>query len=341
MKNIRRIFSGVLVFSLLISTLFVLPIGQIEAAAVAVTVSAPSNAEFDALTDTDVTFGYTTSASEFATSDTITVTISPALNSALTDCAAPTDDADGDVTTDGAFGSFTTTGAVYTFTQATTTASTGGIDLCLNFQNDTATGNYSISIVDSNDNDFGAALIYVGDDNDVTVTATVTPSLAFAIRNSADTADTNVCALGTLTIAAVNTCAYRLKVTTNADNGFTINILSDGDLRKSGSGDVADSEDIDPVTEDTTVTAGTEDYGIAVTGGSVTGGTMTESGNFNDDDTPIPTGSTAILSSDGANNPGSTDTTNTSLITHRAAVDGDTGTGNYSQIVTYRVTASF
>lgn len=314
---------------------------NVSAAGVAVTVSTPSNGEFNALTDTDVTFGWTTSSTDYASGEAIVVTISPAVASAVANCASPTTDADGDSTTDGAFGSFTTTGATYTFTAATTTAETTGVDLCLNFQNDTAVGIYSIAITDNNDNDYGAALIYVGDDNDVTVTAVVAPTLAMAIRNSGDTADTNTCPLGALTIAAVNTCAYRVKVTSNAASGYTVNFLADGDLRRSGSGDVADADDIDPIAENSTVTAGTEGYGIALTGGSATGGSITESGDFNDDDTPIPFVSTTIYTSSGTNNPGATDTTNTALVTHRAAIDGGTNTGNYSQIMTYRVTATF
>ena len=202
--------------------------------------------------------------------------------------------------------------------------------------------NYSFLIMTSV-GDYGGALQYVGDDNDVTVTAVVTPLLSFSIRNSADTADTNACALGTLTLAGVNTCSYRLKVTTNSNSGYTVTINSDGDLRLSGSGDVADALDIDPIVEDTTVTAGTERYGIAFNGGASTTGSITESGNFNDDDTPIPISSaTSLYTSSGGNNPGASgDTTNTALVTHRAAMDGGTQTGSYSQIVTYTATASF
>ena len=201
--------------------------------------------------------------------------------------------------------------------------------------------NYSFAIVTSV-GDYGAVLQYVGDDNDVNISAIVTPVMAFSIRNSADTADTNACALGTLILTAVNTCAYRLKVTTNSNSGYTVTINSDGDLRRSGSGDVVDAQDIDPIAENSTVTSGTENYGIAFNGGASTTGSITESGNFNDDDTPIPISSpTTLYTSSGGNNPATTDTTNTALVTHRAAIDGGTQTGNYSHIVTYTATASF
>lgn len=193
--------------------------------------------------------------------------------------------------------------------------------------------------------DYGAALQYVGNDNDVTVTASVQPTLAFNIRNSADDADTNTCALGALTLAAYNDCAYRLKVSTNAQGGYTVQVTTDGDLRRSGSGDVADNLDIDPIAENGTITAGTEGYGILFDGGAITssgaGGTVTESGDFADDDTPLPLVATDLYVASSSNNPGATDTTNTALVTHRAAIDANTNTGFYQQLVTYTVTASF
>jgi len=340
MKN-KKILTILIIGVLLAVNLFVYQ-EQVNAAGVSVDVTAPSNAEFDASTDTDVTFDYTTSATEFASADTITVIISPAVASAVADCASPTTDLDDDSTPDGAFGSLTTTGAVYTLTAATTQANSGDAEMCLNFQVDTVAGIYSIALYDDNDNDYGAALIYVGDDNDVTVTAQVQPTLSFAIRNSADTSDTNACDLGVLDTASVDTCLYRLKPATNAASGYTVQINSDGDLRRSGSGDVVDSEDIDQVTEGTTVGAGTEDYGIAFNGGSATGGNITESGDFNDDDTPIPISSaTNLYTSDGPNNPSATDTTNTALVTHRAAMDNGTVVGDYSHTVNYYASATF
>jgi hypothetical protein len=166
-------------------------------------------------------------------------------------------------------------------------------------------------------------------------------ALSFAIRNTSDTSDTNACNLGVLDTTTVDTCGYRLKPSTNSSSGYTVQIDSDGDLRKSGSGDVADDLDIDLIVENNTVSAGTEGYGIALNGGSATGGNITESGDFNDDDTPIPFTNTDIYTSDGPNAPSATDTTNTALVTHRASVDSDTETGNYSHTVTYYVSASF
>lgn len=210
-------------------------------------------------------------------------------------------------------------------------------------------GNYTISIINTNDS--GSILFYVGDENDVSVTAVVNPTLAFTIRNSADNADLsnvgggatgpNLCSLGVLTTGSVSTCAYRLKVSTNAIS-YTVSITSDGDLRYDPDGaGPSPAVDIDAIAENGTVTAGTEGYGIAVVGGSATGGTITEAGNFNDDDTPIPLSPTTLITSSGPNSPSGTDTTNTTLITHRAAISPSTAVGNYSHLVTYTLTATF
>jgi hypothetical protein len=186
--------------------------------------------------------------------------------------------------------------------------------------------------------DQGAAVVSVGDEEDVTVTAEVNPSLAFAIRNTADTAEltSNLCALGTLTTTAVSTCAYRLKVSTNADDGYTVTITSDGALNTA-------TADIDAIAEEGTVTLGTEGYGILFAGGASSEGgvSITESGDFSDDDTPIPTSATTLYTSDGPNAPSAPDTTNTALVTHRAAIDAATPSGTYDQVVTYAVTADF
>ena len=343
-RRYNRLLSLFAIIGLLSSLLFV-P-GTAEAAGVAVAVTTPATAEFAATTSTDVTFRYLPSTTEFANTDVITVTITPVVDSAVSDCSSATDDLDGDTTTDGAFGSFTTSGAAYTLTAATTTATTTYATMCLNFANDTVAGIYSIAIVDNNDDDFGAALIYVGDENDVTITAEVQPTLSFAIRNTSDTGDTNTCALGVLYTTAVSDCSYRLKVSTNSQSGYDVDFKTDGDLTRDGSpGDDPDADDIDRITEDGTITAGTEGYGIELVGGASSEGgvSITESDPYDDDDTPLPTAGVLdeIYTSDGPNNPSGTDTTNTALVTHQAAIDTGTRTGNYIQIVAYYVSATF
>jgi hypothetical protein len=205
--------------------------------------------------------------------------------------------------------------------------------------------NYAISLTTPYET--GSFFFYVGDENIVQVRALVESSLAFTIRNAADTANQgnvagglvgpNLCDLGTLTTTAVNTCDYRLKVSTNA-NSYTVSLLADGTLRSG-------ARNIDDITEDSTnVTLGTEGYGITVAGGASTedGVTVTEAGTFSDDDSPVPNiGALSLITVDGPNSPAATDTTNTTLVTHRAAIDAATAAGLYTQLVTYTVSATY
>ncbi|GAB4287151.1 MAG: hypothetical protein Kow0081_5000 [Candidatus Dojkabacteria bacterium] len=318
-----------------------------EAAAVAVTVSSPANGEFAALTATDVTFGYTASATEFGIGDQITVIVSPALNTALADCTAATTNADGDLTADGAFGSFTTSSAVYTFTAATTTAATTGVDLCLRFPADTAQGSYSIAVTDNNDNDFGAALVYAGDDNDVNVTAIIGPTLSFNIRTLDDSADTNVCNMGSVDTtsqpnadgiinAGEGECGYSLAIATNAVNGFTATIQDTPFTN--GTHTMADQAD------DTAFAAGTEGYGLAYvapgTGAASEG--VSEVGTFATDSSPIGATAANFLSSTGpvtyTAGSGAADVT---AVVHGLSISSSTPTGLYQSTTTYYVTASF
>lgn len=212
-------------------------------------------------------------------------------------------------------------------------------------------GNYDFRFGTST-GDFGAALVYVSDENDVQVSAVVVPTLAFVIRNAADDADQpnvggatigpNVCELGVLDVSTVSTCDYRLKVTTNNVTGYTVNITTDGPLDTAGGTDIAN------VVDDAAFAAGTPAYGIStLTGGSVTGGgTLTESAlagtTFDVDSSPIDTLSSVLLvSSDSENVPSGTDLTNTTLVEHSAAIDAAQPAGLYQQIVTYEVALQY
>lgn len=217
--------------------------------------------------------------------------------------------------------------------------------------------NYSIAILATTGTssftttDFGAALYYVLGGNQVLVSATVPATLAFSIRNSADSANTNVCQLGTLSLSSVSTCTYRLRIATNAANGFTTTIQADKDFA------TPTFATMTVIANDTSFVAGTEAYGIQVLTAATVGGRQSTSSaftepivessfattTFNVDASPVPTSSAGIIISfprsfqTGA----APSTTSTSAVTHAAAIGGGTPTGNYSQTVTYRVTGSF
>ncbi|MCC7304301.1 hypothetical protein IT418_02725 [bacterium] len=342
-KNTVVLRTVFLFFSVFLLALFLLH-NYVYAAGKSVTITPASLASS---TPTEITYQYIPST-EFGIGDSVTITAATGVT--VSDCSTSTEDADGDGTNDGSALILSQT-YTYLFSAATTDATSTGVTFCIEFT--APTGNYSITFMDDKaidaNNDFGGTLIYVGDANDVTVTAQVQPILSFVIRNAADSSSTNTCNLGVLTPASVSECEYRLKIGTNSSSGYIVNILSDGDLRKSGSGDVVDSDDIDRVTEGSgSIIAGTEAYGIELTGNSTSVGTPvtegTDSGfNYSNDDTPIPItgvdGTKTLYIATTPNDP--TTTSHSALVTHRATIDTGTHTGNYQQIVTYTVTANF
>ena len=213
-------------------------------------------------------------------------------------------------------------------------------------------GNYTYKIfVDylSQDPDMGAALQYVGNTNQVKVTAIVKPILTFAIRNTADNAEQatvsglKTCALGVLDTTAVITCSYRLKVGTNSASGYTVSYISDTNLTNgsySMTNAAAGSNGSSPAS------AGTEQYGIILTAGSATVGSVSRGTDFSATTTNVyqitkTSGPNSMISSNGPNAPSGTDTTNTSLVQHRVTIDGATRPGSYAHTLSYTVSASF
>ena len=196
-------------------------------------------------------------------------------------------------------------------------------------------GNYGF-LVNTSVGDTGGVFQYVGQANVVQVRAFVPTTLSFAIRNTTDTANINTCDLGTLTTAAIGTCSYRLKVGTNASNGYTVSVATSGGLTN-GTKTFSDAA---------AGAAGTEKYGATITGGSTTSASaVTVATAYNAGATNgvlyTNVAPALLLTAAGSNNPATTDVTNTALVTHKAAIAADTAAGLYTQTVTYTVTPSF
>lgn len=188
---------------------------------------------------------------------------------------------------------------------------------------------YSIAVVTNADS--GAGIGYVGNANDVTVSATALPNLTLTIDGAdgsicTTTSGVTSCNLGVVTTAAVNSGNYDVNVGTNATSGATMKIAEDGDLRNG-------ADTIDDVAEEGAVSAGAEEYGIAVTSDA----SWTEAGNFTDDDTPIPAGPANVASTSGPIASTGDDVT----ITHKVAVSSTTKALTYTHIVTWTATANF
>lgn len=292
-----------------------------------------------------------TPATAIGATDQLVVTLNGTITSASLASADVTvgGGCSGTVTIAGSPIAISTSNPVLTITGVTCTAATPAtvVVAASRLAASATAGNYGIFVTSPADT--GAFFYYVGDENDVQINATVDSVLSFVIRNTADNADQpnvgggavgpNLCDLGNLSAGGVQTCSYRLKVATNASGGYVVTLATDGSLRKG-------SDFINNVAENTLVTAGTEGYGIEFNGGAATVGSVTESGDFADDDTPIATGlvagiNTSLYSVNGPNNPTGTDTTNTALVTHRAESDAGTPAGQYTQLATYTVAPNY
>jgi hypothetical protein len=227
-----------------------------------------------------------------------------------------------------------------------------------NVSTDSAAGNVSIGIT-TGSGDFGAFLYYIGDANDVSVTAIVPPTLSFVLRNGADTADLSpgatagvrVCSLGILQLGTtpspstgVNGCQYRLRIATNATSGYAVSYISDSaDTQAGGFERLAKDSDTNIANVSNDPLSANNGYGARLTqvsAGHTRGATFTgTASNY----FPITASSvTTMYSSSGPLAPGAApDTTNTSLVEHGARISASQEVGNYSHTVTYTVTATF
>ncbi len=285
-------------------------------------------------------------ATEYQANDTITFSFTdqdgdPWNQGSFASCSGNVFSDDDKVAGAGGAWDFSTPGtAIWTFSEAT---ATDAMNACIQLPQTSDVENVFVSVLGYT---YGGGLIYVNDSNDVTVTAEVTPQLEFSIRDENDSNDINACDLGTLAVNSVSSCAYRLKVKTNASSGYEVRIATDGELRKAGTaGSVSDLDKILPVTNGTTVITASEAYGVAIDAGQTSTGVVPqEQGIYSVDDSPLEYVSTAeLLYTVGAPNvPSNTgDTTNTALVTHKASILAGTSAGNYAQQVKYYVTANF
>jgi hypothetical protein len=206
-------------------------------------------------------------------------------------------------------------------------------------------GNYAFGI-NTSTNDFGGNFQYVGESNVVQVRAFVPLRLAFNIRNSADTANTNVCDLGETDPSAINECSYRLKVSTNAIGGYTISMQANGNLTN-GAYSMTNAV-AGPTGSAISASSALELYGVRIVAGGITGsGTISTlpayTSGVNNVVNYSSTTAANIVQSTGPNATPAAggDTTNTTLVTHRLTVSESTPIGTYTQRITYRVTPTF
>lgn len=346
-RKIRKALVLTIVTSLLLGIILPSVISKAEAAGVQVYAdltndtgnpqtpsTVTTTAYFADNTATTVYFSYTAS-SAFVNGDNVKLTFP----TGFTITNGSTTDADNDGTPDG---SGAVNGIQYTYTFS---ASSGAnVEFAVSVTAPTgAAGNYSVGMGSSNDNDFGATLLYVYEDsgptyqNRVNVSAQVVPNLTLSITNTSDT-ETDTCNLGNLDIVSVKTCQYRVYPGTNQVSGTATlqiaDISSNAGLTKGGGGDV---DNIDNTAVNTNVVAGTEGYGFS---GAATGSTFTLQGNYASAGAdPVPATTTSLATTNGYVD-GAVGSGNYLTFTHSASIDAGTQSGVYSQTIQYTLVSA-
>ena len=219
--------------------------------------------------------------------------------------------------------------------------------------NPTQPGNYQFEFnsyqAQSTTSDTSAGLAYIGNANQTHITARIVSTLSFNITDENDLTNEVfpvACSLGTLDTRYVNTCKYRLKVATNAENGFSVSYTSTANGLYNGTYSFTPAQNT--VSD---VTAGQEAYGVNIQAGLLTGNntggySATSAANCTNNcnssamsfqsTTPV-----AIYEGDRGNAPIATDLTNTALVTHLATPSSTTPAGTYSQVITYNIVGRF
>lgn len=170
-------------------------------------------------------------------------------------------------------------------------------------------------------------------------------TLAFAIRNTGDTANTNACDLGTVSTTALASCSYGLKISSSTATGYVVSIQTSGGL-SNGSNNVIDANVGNNGTGGSLINGTTTDiekYGIFINPGIITSGNsiskkpLFDGGVSNSVSTNYPS-ITQIVESFGPNFPLTTDPTKNIIVTHNLNISGSTAAGSYTQSVIYTVT---
>jgi hypothetical protein len=171
------------------------------------------------------------------------------------------------------------------------------------------------------------------------------PTLSFVINNNSDISVTNNCDLGEASLTSSVNCSYRLKVSTDNSTGYFIFVSTNSGL--SSTNQTIDEANTAPLGGNVinNSTAGIEKYGANFTTGSITGtGSISLSTNYNSTNhVKLSTGgvSELLITSTGANEPATIDTTNTVLVNHNLNISSQTDAGLYNQSVTYTVTLRY
>jgi hypothetical protein len=189
-----------------------------------------------------------------------------------------------------------------------------------------AAGTYIVSI-GGTFSDTGKMAIVIVTDDQVSLSATVDPSMTFSLS-------TNSSAFGTLSGASVATASpnITLTVATNATSGYTITVSDQGSGTAPGLYNSGSSYNISSTT--TTLAAGAEGYGIQASSASATvASPYNTSGNG--------VGALSRTPQNLASFNSNTTADHTVTVAHLAAISGSTKSGSYADTITYIATGNF
>ncbi|MEI7579259.1 MAG: hypothetical protein WCJ58_04440 [bacterium] len=182
--------------------------------------------------------------------------------------------------------------------------------------------------------DYGAGLAYVALENVVNVKALVPAIIDLELYQAGvdtllvNTSPQNRCNLGLLALNIVKTCLYDVAFGTNNGTGLTVKAVRNGALTDGSAHNITD-------VADGAVTAGSQEYGFRVTDAG-TGCGATAQSTYASSDMAVPASATSIVSSNTiCNGTASGQTAARFEITHKAAMDGSTYVGSYTQTVTW------
>lgn len=187
---------------------------------------------------------------------------------------------------------------------------------------------YSIAIVAAADT--GSLIVPILSDDQVVITASVSPSLSVALSS-------NTCVLGTLSTSTIETCNYNVTVTSNASGGYQATIVDDGNLRSPG-GDDIDDVGVDEIID----AADIEEYG-ASTSSSFGSNDLVTYTDCNDGATTGDNQEATALTTTAQIFAGNAGVVNNDITTlcHAAAIDTGTQAGDYTHTATIIVTATY
>jgi len=200
-------------------------------------------------------------------------------------------------------------------------------------ENATGTGSKKITITGPTSGDSAQLAVPIMDSDQVTVSATVDPTITSDLTPGAAP---YTCSLGTLDNGAVNGCEITNTVSTNAASGYNSTIVENGNLC---SPSVAVCTYWIADTVGGTIAAGEEEYGVSTTDTNATGitadydgvacGGATENGSAITGIAQVYADETAAIASDAT------------TLCHAASITATTEAGSYSHVTTHITTGNF